>query len=337
MELAITLIQPHKRTELFGAGDRYLRRIRDTLEVRIDARGNAIRVNGDATNVAKAGAVFERLQKRLKKQDYLVDEDVDHALAEIAMREAGTKPGVLTGFSGGAIVEARTPGQRQYVDAMLSHDLTFCLGPAGTGKTYLAVAVAAHLLKSGQIKRIALVRPAVEAGEKLGFLPGDLQQKVNPYLRPLFDAMHDMMSFEQLKRFMVSDIVEVIPLAYMRGRTLNNAVIILDEAQNTTTSQMLMFLTRLGNHSRMIVTGDDSQVDLESGQRSGLRDAVHKLHRIEGIAIVHLSDSDIVRHRLVQRIVNQYAQTTPPLKKNQTTSDNTAKETPPKDPPPNSD
>lgn len=322
MELSISLVQPHKRMELFGAGDRYLRRIRDALEVRIEARGNSVRVHGDATNVAKAGAVLERLQKRLKKQDFLVDEDIDHALAEVAMREAGTKPGVLTGFSGSSIVEARTPGQRTYIDAMLSHDLTFCLGPAGTGKTYLAVAVAAHLLKSGQIKRIALVRPAVEAGEKLGFLPGDLQQKVNPYLRPLFDAMHDMMSFEQLKRFMVSDIVEVIPLAYMRGRTLNNAVIILDEAQNTTTSQMLMFLTRLGNNSRMIVTGDDSQVDLETGQRSGLTDAVQKLNRVEGIAMVHLSDQDIVRHRLVQRIVNRYALTNPPSQKNNKTSDN---------------
>jgi phosphate starvation-inducible PhoH-like protein len=189
---------------------------------------------------------------------------------------------------------------------MFTNDLTFCVGPAGTGKTYLAVACAASLLKRGQARRIVLARPAVEAGERLGFLPGDLQAKVNPYLRPLFDALHDMMDFEQVKRFMVNDVIEVIPLAFMRGRTLNDSVIILDEAQNTTAAQMLMFLTRLGHDSKMIVTGDASQVDLPDGTRSGLVDAIDKLRGIKGIGLVELEKSDIVRHRLVQNIVNAY-------------------------------
>src|SRR5208282_3835006 len=187
-----------------------------------------------------------------------------------------------------------TDGQRRYVDAMLHHDLTFCTGPAGTGKTYLAVAVAASLLKRGLAKRLVLARPAVEAGERLGFLPGDLQAKVNPYLRPLFDALHDMMEFEQVKRFMINDVIEVVPLAFMRGRTLNDSVIILDEAQNTTESQMLMFLTRLGHESKMIVTGDATQVDLPPNVRSGLVDAMDRLSGIGEIAKVELDGADIV-------------------------------------------
>ena len=197
-------------------------------------------------------------------------------------------------------------GSGKYLDAILKHDLTFCIGPAGTGKTYLAVAAAANMLKHGQAKRIVLARPAVEAGERLGFLPGDLQAKVNPYLRPLFDALHDMMDFEQVKRFMVNDVIEVIPLAFMRGRTLNDSVVILDEAQNTTASQMLMFLTRLGHDSKMIVTGDTTQVDLPPNVPSGLVDAMEKLTGVKGIATVHLEAGDIVRHRLVQNIVNAY-------------------------------
>jgi phosphate starvation-inducible PhoH-like protein len=209
-------------------------------------------------------------------------------------------------YSRGVQIAARTPGQAEYVKAIADNDMVFCLGPAGTGKTYLAVAMAVSALKRGTIKRVVLVRPAVEAGEKLGYLPGDLQAKVNPYLRPLFDAMHDMMGFEQLKRFMINDVIEVIPLAYMRGRTLNNAFVIMDEAQNTTASQMLMFLTRMGHHSKMIITGDDSQIDLEQPERSGLIDAVKKLSGVDGIGMVRLGRVDIVRHRLVQAVVNAY-------------------------------
>jgi phosphate starvation-inducible PhoH-like protein len=306
MELSVTLTEPHKRAELFGAGDRHLRQIREAFTVQIHARNAVVRLTGDPPNVAKAAAVLERLQESLRGRDYLDESAIADAIATVDRDEAGLLDGTIRVFAREAVC-ARTEGQRAYVRAMFENDLVLCLGPAGTGKTYLAVAVAVHLLKNGQTRRIALVRPAVEAGERLGFLPGDLQQKVNPYLRPLFDAMHDMMTYDQLKRFMVNDIIEVIPLAYMRGRTLNHAVVILDEAQNATPAQMLMFLTRLGNDSRMIVTGDDSQVDLEPGQASGLIDAVHRLRGARGVAVIRLTDVDIVRHRLVQEIVNRYA------------------------------
>lgn len=308
MELSVTLLQPEKRAVLFGAGDRNLRRIRDALGVRVQARNSTIRLLGEPSNVAKAAAVLESLQERLRTHDHLEEQQVDEALDEIAGDDDANLSDAVRVFSREAVL-ARTEGQRAYIRAMLEHDMVFCLGPAGTGKTYLAVAVAVHLLKSGRTKRIVLVRPAVEAGERLGFLPGDLQAKVNPYLRPLFDAMHDMMTYDQLKRFLVSDIVEVIPLAYMRGRTLNHSVVILDEAQNATPSQMLMFLTRLGHHSKMIVTGDDSQVDLDPDQPSGLIDAEQRLRGVPGIAVLRLAERDIVRHRLVQHVVARYADT----------------------------
>lgn len=305
MELTVTLIEPHKRAELFGAGDRYLRRIRDGLHVQVQARNATVRITGEPAAVAKAAAMIEKLQSMLRGREFLEDDAVETLLGDLEHEDIDRDPATVRTFANGRITP-KTPGQRAYVSAMLQYDMTFCLGPAGTGKTYLAAAVAVHMLKSGKVKRIVLVRPAVEAGEKLGFLPGDLLQKVNPYLRPLFDAMHDMMTFDQLKRFMVSDVVEVIPLAFMRGRTLNQSIIILDEAQNTTPSQMLMFLTRLGQQSKMVVTGDDSQVDLEPGQPSGLVDAVSRLGDVKDIAIVKLTDIDIVRHRLVQEVVNRY-------------------------------
>jgi phosphate starvation-inducible PhoH-like protein len=312
MELSVTLHQPHRRAELFGPNDCHLRQIRAALGVQIQARNTTVRILGDPPAVARAAAVVERLQDILRDRTDLSEQTVQTALAEIDEAEHGSGPDAISVFARDALIVPKTDGQRDYVAAMLNHDLVFCLGPAGTGKTYLAVAVAIHKLKLGHTKRIVLVRPAVEAGEKLGYLPGDLQQKVNPYLRPLFDAMHDMMTYEQLKRFMLNDVIEVIPLAYMRGRTLNNAIIILDEAQNSTPSQMLMFLTRLGHHSKMIVTGDDSQVDLEPGQPSGLIDAVHRLAGVGGVSVVRLQQADIVRHRLVQAVVHRYANV-PPL------------------------
>jgi len=305
MELAVTLLEPHRRADLFGPGDRNLRLIRDALGVQIHARNALIRVLGDPGSVAKAAAAIEWLQESLKARPFVDEDAVEEALAEVGRDEGEPPSGTLRVFNRDS-VGPKTPGQRQYIQAMLEYDLTFGVGPAGTGKTHLAVAVAVHLLKMGKTRRIVLARPAVEAGERLGFLPGDLQQKVNPYLRPLFDSMHDMMTYDQLKRFMVGDVIEVVPLAYMRGRTLNHAVVILDEAQNTTPAQMLMFLTRLGQESKMIVTGDISQVDLEPGQPSGLVDAVRRLAGVSGIAVVNLTDADIVRHKLVLDIVSRY-------------------------------
>lgn len=308
MELTITVEDAGNRIALFGAGDRHLRLIRGALDVQITARDSSVRLAGEAKAVAKAAAVIDQLQRILQRADLVTEEDVMDAIGEVAregLPEAAASDRIDV-YAKNVCVVPRTAGQREYVRAVAENDLVFCLGPAGTGKTYLGVAMAVSMLKAGHIKRIVLVRPAVEAGEKLGFLPGDMQAKVNPYLRPLFDAMHDMMSFEQIRRFVQNDVIEVAPLAFMRGRTLNACAVILDEAQNTTVSQMLMFLTRLGHSSKMIVTGDDSQVDLAEGQPSGLIDAVRRLRGIRGIGIVRLRDADIVRHCLVQRIVNAY-------------------------------
>lgn len=309
MELTITLDEVSDRVALFGAGDRHLRRIREVLGVQISARDSSIRLAGDAKAVGRAAAVIDRLQRLLQEIDHLSEEHVSGVIAESARDEAAeaASPDRIQVYAKNITIQPKTPGQAEYVHGIAQNDLVFCVGPAGTGKTYLAVAMAVSMLRNNQIKRIVLVRPAVEAGERLGFLPGDLQAKVNPYLRPLFDAMHDMMTFDQIRRLMQNDVIEVIPLAYMRGRTLNSAVVILDEAQNTTVSQMLMFLTRMGHNSKMIVTGDDSQVDLADGQQSGLADAVRRLRGIKGIKLVRLTDMDIVRHRLVQAVVNAYA------------------------------
>lgn len=304
--LTIPLEQPGKRLALFGASDRYLRLIRENFGVQVVSRNDELKLTGESDAIAKAAAVINQMQQRLRKKDWLSDQDVAEALRHATMGAHETREGELDVFIRGHNIAGRTEGQKHYLSTMLKHDLTFCVGPAGSGKTYLAVAVAVHLLKQGKIKRIVLARPAVEAGEKLGFLPGDLQQKVNPYLRPLFDALHDMIDFEQVRRLMASDVIEVIPLAFMRGRTLNESLIILDEAQNTTVSQMLMFLTRLGEGSKMIVTGDTSQIDLPDGTESGLVDALDRLHRVKYVGIVELNKLDIVRHRLVQHIVEAY-------------------------------
>jgi len=291
---------------LFGPSDRFLRMIRDALGVRITARDSSVYLSGDSTAVGRAAEILKQMQEMIHSKRSITDQDVADIILAAGRRDEADVAERIDVFSRDARIVPRTEGQRRYVEAITKHDLVFCLGPAGTGKTYLAVAVAIHLLKRGEIKRIVLVRPAVEAGEKLGFLPGDMQAKVNPYLRPLLDAMHDMMGFDQLRRFMANDVIEVIPLAFMRGRTLNSAAIILDEAQNATVGQMLMFLTRLGHHSKMIATGDDSQVDLADPSKSGLIDAVHRLRGVEGVAVIRLTDADIVRHHLVQEIVNAY-------------------------------
>lgn len=306
MNLSIDLEQPEKKVALFGAADRHLRLIRDAFGIQVVNRDEQLHLIGEGQQIEKAAEVLRQMQLRLRRQDWLTVEDVGDAIGQASNARAERQSTEIDVFARGRSIGAKTEGQKKYLQAMVNHDLVFCTGPAGTGKTYLAVAMAASMLKHGQFTRLVLARPAVEAGERLGFLPGDLQAKVNPYLRPLFDALHDMMDFEQVKRFMVNDVIEVVPLAFMRGRTLNKAIIICDEAQNTTASQMLMFLTRLGHDSRMIVTGDISQVDLPSGTRSGLADAIEKLRGIKGIAHVELERSDIVRHRLVQSIVNAY-------------------------------
>jgi len=306
VNLNITLDQPDKKLALFGSADKYLRMIRDTFGVQLVCRDNEVRITGEREQVSKVVGVLDTMQKKLRRQDWLSVEDVGQAIGKANEEPEAKTADDVEVFAKGHAIKAKTPGQKKYIETVLNHDLTFCVGPAGTGKTYLAVALAASMLKKGQAKRLILARPAVEAGERLGFLPGDLQAKVNPYLRPLFDALHDMMDFEQVKRFMVSDVIEVVPLAFMRGRTLNDSVIILDEAQNTTVSQMLMFLTRLGHDSKMIVTGDASQTDLPNGTPSGLIDALRKLKGIKGIGITELDRTDIVRHRLVTSIVNAY-------------------------------
>lgn len=311
MELVITLDAPaDRRIELFGPADCNLRAIREAMGVKIFARDSTLKLVGDADTITRTATLIESLQETLKQKGRLEQDAVAHAIVSLASTKARHDAGAIHVYRQSAVIRPKTAGQADYVRAIAENDLCFCLGPAGTGKTYLAVAMALSLLKVGRLKRIVLARPAVEAGEKLGYLPGDMQAKVNPYLRPLFDAMHDMMEFEQIKRFMLNDAIEVIPLAFMRGRTLNNAAIILDEAQNATIQQMLMFLTRMGEHSKMIITGDDSQSDLESKSASGLADAVRRLSNVEGISVVRLSELDIVRHKLVTQIVQAYGDRT---------------------------
>jgi len=306
MNLSIALEQPDKKLALYGAADRHLKMLREAFGVHLVGRDDELHLSGEREQVGKTASVLDQMQRKLRRQDWLSVEEVGEAIMAVGGQSRQHVEGEIDVFMRARTIKPKTAGQVRYVEAMNHNDLVFCTGPAGTGKTYLAVAVAASLLKHGQVKRIILARPAVEAGERLGFLPGDLQAKVNPYLRPLFDALHDMMEFEQVKRFMVNDVIEVIPLAFMRGRTLNDSVIILDEAQNTTPSQMLMFLTRLGHDSKMIVTGDPSQVDLPEDSPSGLADAMLRLRGIKGVALVELERGDIVRHRLVQNIVNAY-------------------------------
>jgi len=305
--LTLTLNDRDEAVQLFGQRDQFLRLIRDALGVRIIARGDTVQIDGEPELVHQAENVFGQLRQILGRHQSLTAENVRTVLAIAQKGENGaTLPGPVTSMANNRTVRPRTDGQARYVEAMKDNDVVFSIGPAGTGKTYLAVGMAVNMLRQGAVKRIVLVRPAVEAGEKLGFLPGDLVAKINPYLRPLFDGLNDMMEPDQIQRYMGSDIIEVAPLAFMRGRTLNNSVIILDEGQNTTIAQMKMFLTRMGNGSKIIVTGDITQIDLPPNMRSGLIDAIHRLDNIERVAIIHLTEHDIVRHPLVQRIVRAY-------------------------------
>ncbi len=314
-DATITLESADEAVRLFGSRDQNLRLIRGALGVRLIARGDTIQVSGSDDQVDQAERVFVQLRQMLRQQTKLSSEDVRTVLEVVAQGGDRLTPQADAVAEGGRFVRPRTDGQGRYARAMREHDITLCVGPAGTGKTFLAVGMAVSLLRTGQVKKLVLLRPAVEAGERLGFLPGDIVAKINPYLRPLFDALHDMMDPEQVKRYMDSDIIEIVPLAFMRGRTLNRACIILDEGQNTTTAQMKMFLTRMGEGSKIIVTGDVTQVDLPKQIRSGMSDAVHRLRDVEGIAIVYLDEHDIVRHPLVQKIVRAYEESEKPRKK----------------------
>ncbi len=296
---------------LFGARDQHLRKIRDALGVAVTHRDGQLVVSGAEKSVALATEILERLRKLVEKKGELESADVAKVLGQVTGTGVPVNSGGLDLLTVTRKVEPRTKGQANYVAAMRKNDLVFAIGPAGSGKTYLAVAAAVEALKLEQIRKIVLVRPAVEAGESLGFLPGDLQAKINPYLRPLLDALNEMIDYDQAKRLMERDVIEVLPLAYMRGRTLNNAFIILDEAQNTTVGQMKMFLTRMGEGSKVVVSGDTTQTDLPPHVRSGLMDALRRLRHIDSVEVAQLTGADIVRHRLVQEIVNAYDEKQP--------------------------
>jgi phosphate starvation-inducible PhoH-like protein len=302
----ISVLDSKTLLSLFGPRDQHLRKIRSALGVQISARDGRIRIEGDEPAVLQATGVFEQLRAVADKQGGVAEQDVELALSSVSGKEGVADHPAIAVLQAGRNVRPRTPGQAEYVNAMAQHDLILCIGPAGTGKTYLAVAMAVAALKQELIRKIVLVRPAVEAGESLGYLPGDLQAKINPYLRPLLDSLREMMDYDQIRRYTELDVIEMVPLAYMRGRTLNDAFIILDEAQNTTVAQMKMFLTRMGMNSKIVVSGDATQVDLPPHVRSGLVDAMERLEGIKGTCEVRLTGRDIVRHRLVQEIVRAY-------------------------------
>ena len=293
-------------TLLFGAHDKHLAQIEQRLDVTLTSRGNRLLIAGAAEPAELARRALERLYRRVKNGNAIDLAEVDAALRMsngAEDRADSDEPFIETRKKR---ISPRSPAQADYIEAMQRHELTFGLGPAGTGKTYLAVCYAVGMLIAGRVDRLILSRPAVEAGERLGFLPGDMREKVDPYLRPLYDALHDTLPADQVMKKLETGEIEIAPLAFMRGRTLANAFIILDEAQNTTPVQMKMFLTRIGESSRMAVTGDLSQIDLPSGVASGLRDAVETLNNVESVCFVRFGERDVVRHPLVSRIVRAY-------------------------------
>ncbi len=290
---------------VFGARDEYLRQVRDSLGIDVVLRGDEVRLKGDDEKVRQALQVFNELREIVEKRGQLSDDDVGRVLQGRGENGALAADEIDVAAATGR-VRPRSEGQVEYVRSVEQNDLIFCVGPAGCGKTYLAVALAIAALRTEQVRKIVLVRPAVEAGEKLGFLPGDLFAKVNPYLRPLLDALNDILDFDTVKRYMERDVVEIVPLAFMRGRTLNNTFVILDEGQNTTVTQMKMFLTRMGNGSKVVVTGDITQVDLPDHVSCGLTDAIRRLEGIDRVGVVEMTGRDIVRHRLVKEIVRAY-------------------------------
>ena len=308
-EVTISLDGHAEELAVFGSRDQFLRQVRDAVGVKVLARHGEVRIEGEPARIDQAKRIFEGLRSLFRARKTIASSDVAELIEATLQVATSESPESLEIREGGRVVRPRSAGQARYMKALFDHELVFCIGPAGTGKTYIAVALAVSLLRKGRIKKIVLVRPAVEAGEHLGFLPGDLEAKINPYLRPLLDALHDLMDYDQIRRYMDNDLIEIAPLAYMRGRTLNDAVIILDEGQNATVPQMKMFLTRMGQNARIVVTGDITQVDLPPGTRSGLADAVERLRDVAGLGVTLLDRSDIVRHPLVQAIVDAYEKT----------------------------
>jgi len=296
--------------QLFNHEPRNLQTLEEQLGVKATARDGWIKLDGPADGLARAKQLFVSLEATLKAGSPVRNREFTHALNVVKHEGAETLKDLVSDriqtHERKPAVTAKTVGQKKYVDAIRKHDITFGIGPAGTGKTYLAVALALSTLREGKVSRIILTRPAVEAGEALGFLPGDLYEKIMPYLRPLHDALQDMLPAEEIQKHTERNTIEIAPLAYMRGRTLNNAFIILDEAQNSTTEQMLMFLTRLGHGSKAVITGDETQIDLPPHKNSGLLEAHRALRHVEGIAVIEFGKRDVVRHPLVQRIIAAY-------------------------------
>lgn len=309
MEAVIDIPAEHE-SNVFGQFDAYAKKIERTLHVTLIARGESMKIMGEAANVDKAKRVLSQLAELSRRGNIIQEQNVDYTLALVMEDSEGSvleiDKDIICHTLQGKPIKPKTLGQKKYVDAIRGKMITFGLGPAGTGKTYLAMAMAITAFKNNEVGRIILTRPAIEAGEKLGFLPGDLQSKIDPYLRPLYDALYQIMGAESFLKNSEKGLIEVAPLAYMRGRTLDNAFIILDEAQNTTPAQMKMFLTRIGFGSKVVITGDATQKDLPSGQVSGLDVATTVVKDIEDISICHLTSKDVVRHPLVQRIVKAY-------------------------------
>ena len=304
-ETAFVPVDNVRLANMCGALDINLKEIGQELNIKIIRRGETFSLIGDSANIKIGVDTLALLYKSSRRP--LDTEDLQLGIVEISRSTNSEVKDNVTLRTRRHDLRGRTPRQTQYLSQIQSHDITFGIGPAGTGKTYLAVASAVDAFERGNVKRIVLVRPAVEAGERLGFLPGDMAQKVDPYLRPLYDALYDLMGYEKVGKVFERSAIEIAPLAYMRGRTLNDAFIILDEAQNTTPEQMKMFLTRMGFGSRAVVTGDSTQIDLPKGQKNGLDEAAKILNEVKGIAFTHFESEDVVRHPLVQRIVNAYA------------------------------
>lgn len=303
-------LPPRGLETLFGVHDQNIKYLESLLDVRINARGQDVSIDGDPKDVETAERILEDFSELFKEGRQFTDKELREAFAQIAEDRAFSLRDYFTKArfnpAGKKQVAPKSANQRKYLQAIQERDVVFGIGVAGTGKTYLAVAMAVQALMQKQVNRIVLARPAVEAGEKLGFLPGDLQDKVDPYLRPLYDALFDLIDYERVTRLLEKRVIEVAPLAFMRGRTLADAFIILDEAQNTTSEQMKMFLTRIGFGSKAVITGDVTQVDLPTGKRSGLIEAERVLSNLEGIEFVYFTDKDVVRHKLVQMIIRAY-------------------------------